>query len=77
MVFHRKDVMKKHFNKNKLKAKKKCHELSEPTTKNKNQYDIAFTCNICDSTFKHKGAMTMHKRFHPVSYTHLTLPTKA
>ena len=55
-----------HTTVNKLKAKKKCQELSEVTTKNIKNYDNEFTCVICDNTFKHKGAMTMHKRFHHI-----------
>ena len=50
----------------KLKSKKKCLVISEPMTKTKKFDTNAFTCIICDRTFSHKGAMTMHKRFHHI-----------
>ena len=52
---------------NKLKDKKKCAELAETPTKTGKQYsDEAIPCLICEKTFLHKGALTMHGKTHAI-----------
>ena len=111
-VFHRKDVMKKHFTKCKSRAensiaadeKTEMIQMNLEFSREANTFSDIFDqflqdrsteefldCKICDSTFstkdslkthknkyhskeldrtcktcKHKGAMTMHKRFHHI-----------
>ena len=111
-VFHRKDVMKKHFTKcrsraeNSIAADEKTEmiQMNLEFSREANTFSDIFDqflqdrsteefldCKICDSTFstkdslkthknkyhsneldrtcktcKHKGAMTMHKRFHHI-----------
>ena len=44
---------------NKLRAKKKCSELAEKSEK-------TIPCMICDKTFLHQGAFTMHSMSHHI-----------
>ena len=50
---------------NKLRAKKKCSELAETSDKTEKHYSAdPIPCLICDKTFLHQGAFTVHSMSH-------------
>ena len=61
---HECDVCEKHFTQSgSLKAHVRIHTNEKP-----------YECDVCEKRFRHSQGLKYHK---PVSYTHLTLPTKA
>ena len=55
-----KDVERKH------RAKKRCPKIFGDGDEPKKQYkpQNIVSCELCDKTFAHKGALTMHKKNH-------------
>ena len=53
----------------KLRAKKRCPELQEQENKAKKVYnpEKSVSCDICDKTFAHKGALSMHMKSHKIN----------
>ena len=53
---------------NKLRAQKKCPELKTEINMKKRVYqtNTEVSCDLCDKTFKHKGALKMHNKSHQI-----------